>query len=219
MCVVPVLMATLSSPLSIQLCAIVMFVDDPGSMPSVFLGRGSFGPGSCTGVFRCTPHAVNPSVRDTPTWKFGESCSVIRYMVKPSAFAAEISRGSLYGIPAGRASVGSPCTASPHHETFWPSSFAPPRPSITPSPIIPTFFARIVMNALHGPFDGMVPHVAGRATQTTSRPYPPAASRLPSTLEARSGMHLHPSRPPPVLAPVPAGTSPQTHRHRNGRPD
>src|ERR1700678_4251432 len=97
MCVTPVLIATLSSPLSIQLCAIVIFVDDPGSMPSVFLGLGSFGPGSCTGVFRCTPHTVNPSVRDTPTWKLGESCSVIRYMVNPSACDAEISLGSLYG--------------------------------------------------------------------------------------------------------------------------
>src|ERR1039458_2503882 len=107
-------------------------------------------------VFRCTPHTVNPSVRDTPTWKFGESCSVILYMVKPSALDTEISLGSLYGIPAGRASVGSPCTASPHHETLWPSSFAPPRPSITPSPIIPTFFARTVMNALHGLFERWV---------------------------------------------------------------
>ena len=154
-------MATLSSPLSIQLCAMVMLVDDPGSMPSVLRGRGSFGPGSCTGVFRCTPHAVNPSVRDTPTWKFGESCSVIRYMVKPSAFVAEISRGSLYGIPFGSASVGSPFTASPHQEMSCPSSFAPPRPSITPSPMMPTFFARMVMNALHGPFDGIVPQVPG----------------------------------------------------------
>ncbi len=85
-------------------------------------------------------------------------------MVKPSAFAAEISRGSLYGIPFGSASVGSPFTARPHHEMSCPSNFAPPRPSITPSPIIPTFFARIVMNALHGPFDGMVPHVPGPFT-------------------------------------------------------
>src|SRR6266576_3803432 len=36
MCVVPVLIAILSSPLSIQLWATVTLVEDPGSMPSVF---------------------------------------------------------------------------------------------------------------------------------------------------------------------------------------
>ena len=39
------------------------------------------------GVLILTPHAVNPSVRSTDTWKFGELRSVMRYSVKLSLCA------------------------------------------------------------------------------------------------------------------------------------
>ena len=78
MWVTPVLMATLSSPLSIQLWAMVMLVEEPGSMPSVLRGRGSLGPGSTVGVLRWTPQTVKPLVCETPTWKFAELCRVMR---------------------------------------------------------------------------------------------------------------------------------------------
>ncbi len=58
MCVTPVLIAMLSSPLSIQLCATVTFVEVPGSIPSVFRASMPL----VVGVSRCTPHAVNPFV-------------------------------------------------------------------------------------------------------------------------------------------------------------
>ncbi len=68
--VAPALMATLSSPVSISQWAMVMLVDDEGSMPSVL--RAVFG------VLILTPHAVKPLVRSTETWKFGELRRVMR---------------------------------------------------------------------------------------------------------------------------------------------
>src|ERR1035441_10803975 len=67
----PALIAILSSPVSISRYAIVTLVEDEGSMPSVL--RAVFG------VLIFTPHAVNPLVRSTDTWKFGELRSVMRY--------------------------------------------------------------------------------------------------------------------------------------------
>src|ERR1035437_4371250 len=72
----PALIATLSSPVSISQWAMVTLVELEGSMPSVL--RAVFG------VLILTPHAVNPLVRSTDTWKFGELRNVMRYSVKLS---------------------------------------------------------------------------------------------------------------------------------------
>ena len=55
----PVLMATLSSPVSMSQYAMVTLVDDDGSMPSVLR--------AVRGVWILTPQAVNPLVWFTPT--------------------------------------------------------------------------------------------------------------------------------------------------------
>ena len=93
-------------------------------MPSVL--RAVFG------VLILTPHAVNPLVRSTDTWKFGELRSVMRYSVKLSLCRTISRRVTLCERSLIFASL-----ARSHHETFSPSRVAPPRPSIAPSPMIP----------------------------------------------------------------------------------
>src|ERR1017187_728376 len=120
----PALIAILSSPVSISQYAIVMLVEDEGSMPSVL--RAVFG------VLIFTPHAVNPLVRSTDTWKFGELRSVMRYSVKLSLCRTISRRVTLCERSLIFASL-----ARSHHETFSPSRVAPPRPSTAPSPMMP----------------------------------------------------------------------------------
>src|ERR1017187_8351574 len=133
----PALIAILSSPVSISQYAIVTLVEDEGSMPSVL--RAVFG------VLILTPHAVNLSVRSTDTWKFGELRSMMRYSVKLS-LCRTVSRR----VTLGDRSLILASLARSHHETFSPSSVAPPRPSIDPSPMMPEPGARSASrNGLH----------------------------------------------------------------------
>src|SRR5947207_860500 len=94
----------------------VMSWEPDGSMPSVL--------GEVVGAVIFTPHTV----RKFPvpnTWNLAEFCRVILYSVKWFAETIWIMRG--------RGSRG----VWVHQETVSPFKFWPPRPSITPYPIIP----------------------------------------------------------------------------------
>ena len=150
MCVLPIfpaLTATLSSPVLMKLRVIVTFSALVGSMPSVLRARGSR-------VSMRMPHTVKPDARSKTTWKFPEFLSVTSYNVASFDLVRTMRRGQLWKRLRTFASW-----ARSHHDTFLPRTFAHPRPSIVPGPMMPTPIAPVAeMSGLHPcPFPSTVP--------------------------------------------------------------